>query len=75
MWGATNLLEERLMIRLFHDLLNFVPKYTNPAYRHSYFSGSQDITLGVHAEKIEDLLRVKCWLSNKENSSTFETVL
>ncbi len=38
-------------------------------------SGSQDIALGVNAEKIEDLLRVKCRLSNYENSSTFETVL
>ncbi len=49
-----------------------VTKFFPCIYTHS---GCQDITLGVHAKKIEDLLRVKCRLSNYENSSTFETVL
>ncbi len=48
------------------------PNFFSCIYTHS---GSKDITLGVLAEKIEDLLRVKCRLSNYENSSTFETVL
>ncbi len=52
-----------------------VTNFFSCIYTHSV---SQDRTLGVHAEKIEDLsclLRVKCRLSNYENSSTFKTVL
>ncbi len=62
------MLEERLMICLFHDLLNFVPflhpnYYLTPAVSSPTSdpgkpvlvgfvrSGSQDITLGVRAEK------------------------
>ena len=64
------ILEERLMICLFHDLLNFV-SFPHPHYWHA-----EKIQCWKFLHwKIEDLLRVKCRLSNYENSSTFETVL
>ena len=53
------------MICLFHDLLNVIS-----------FPHLKLVLEGcVHAGIIEDLLRVKCWLSNYKNCSTFETVL